>query len=138
MAQVTAGADIAARAQAFGVPSAQVDGNDLWAVHEAAVIAVARAREGRGPTLLECRTYRHYGHSKGDPATYRPRDEVERWMAHDPLTVAREHLLADGVAAERLDEVEQSAQERVDAASAAALDAAYPDPAHVAGTEFAA
>jgi TPP-dependent pyruvate/acetoin dehydrogenase alpha subunit len=138
MAQVTAGGDIAARAQAFGVPSAQVDGNDLWAVHEAAVTAVARARDGGGPALLECRTYRHYGHSKGDPATYRPRDEVERWMAHDPLTVAREHLLADGVAAERLDEVEQSAQERVDAASAAALDAAYPDPAHVAGTEFAA
>jgi TPP-dependent pyruvate/acetoin dehydrogenase alpha subunit len=138
MAQVTAGGDIAARAQAFGVPSAQVDGNDLWAVHEAAVTAVARARDGGGPALLECRTYRHYGHSKGDPATYRPRDEVERWMAHDPLTVAREHLLADGVAAERLDEAEQSAQERVDAASAAALDAAYPDPAHVAGTEFAA
>jgi TPP-dependent pyruvate/acetoin dehydrogenase alpha subunit len=138
MAHVTAGGDIAARAQAFGVPSGQVDGNDLWAVHEAAVVAVARAREGRGPTLLECRTYRHYGHSKGDPATYRPRDEVERWMAHDPLAVARERLLADGVTAERLEDVEQAAQARVDAAAAAALAAAYPDPAHVAGTEFAA
>jgi TPP-dependent pyruvate/acetoin dehydrogenase alpha subunit len=138
MAQVTAGGDIAARAQSFGVPSAQLDGNDLWAVHDAAVTAVARAREGGGPTLLECRTYRHYGHSKGDPATYRPRDEVKRWMAHDPLTVARERLLAEGVTAERLNEVEASAQARVDAASAAALAAAYPDPAYGAGTEFAA
>src|SRR4051795_5322269 len=74
MAQVTAGGDIADRARAFGMPGVGVDGNDLWAGHEPAVIAVARAREGRGPTLLECRTYRHYGHSKGDPATYRPRD----------------------------------------------------------------
>ena len=138
MAQVTAGGDIAGRAQAFGVPSAQVDGNDLWAVHEAAGAAVARAREGGGPALLECRTYRHYGHSKGDPATYRPRDEVERWMAHDPLTVARERLLAEGVTQERLDEVQASAQARIDAASEAALAAAYPDPACVAGTEFAA
>ena len=59
-------------------------------------------------------------------------------MAHDPLAVARERLLADGVTAERLEDVEQAAQARVDAAAAAALAAAYPDPAHVAGTEFAA
>ena len=73
MAQVTAGVDIAGRAAAYGMPAAVVDGNDLWAVHEAAREAVERARAGGGPTLLECRTYRHYGHSKADPAKYRPK-----------------------------------------------------------------
>ena len=58
------------------MPSAVVDGNDLWAVRDAAASAVQRARGGDGPTLLECQTYRHYGHSKGDPAPYRPKDEV--------------------------------------------------------------
>jgi TPP-dependent pyruvate/acetoin dehydrogenase alpha subunit len=137
MAQVTAGGDIAGRAQAFGVPSARVDGNDVWAVHQAADAAISRARGGGGPALLECLTYRHYGHSKGDPATYRPADEVERWMAHDPLTVARERLLAEGVAQQELDELEATTHARIDAASDAALAAPYPDPVFAAGTEFA-
>ena len=63
MAAVTAGVDIAGRAAAYGIPAAVVDGNDVWAVHETAREAVERARAGGGPTLLECRTYRHYGHS---------------------------------------------------------------------------
>jgi acetoin:2,6-dichlorophenolindophenol oxidoreductase subunit alpha len=138
MAQVTAGGDIAGRAQAFGVPGARVDGNDLWAVHEAARAAVARARDGGGPALLECQTYRHYGHSKGDPATYRPRDEVQRWMARDPLTLARDRLLAEGVSEDALAALEATAQARVDAAAQAALAAAYPDPVAAPGTEFAA
>jgi TPP-dependent pyruvate/acetoin dehydrogenase alpha subunit len=137
MTQVTAGGDIAGRAQAFRVPGVRVDGNDVWAVHEAAREAVARARRGGGPALLECRTYRHYGHSKGDPATYRPRHEVEHWMARDPLTVARERLLAEGVAEERLAELEAATQARIDAASAGALAASYPDPAFAGGTEYA-
>ena len=79
------------------MPAAVVDGNDLHAVHEAATEAVERARAGGGPTLLECRTYRHYGHSKADPAKYRPKAEVEHWLARDPLPRTRERLLADGV-----------------------------------------
>jgi len=78
MASVTAGADIAGRARAYAMPSATVDGNDVWAVHAARIQGGgASARRTDGPTLLECRTYRHYGHSKGDPATYRPKQEVE-------------------------------------------------------------
>jgi TPP-dependent pyruvate/acetoin dehydrogenase alpha subunit len=137
MAQATAGGDIAGRAGSFGVPGVPVDGNDLWAVYEAAAEAIERARGGGGPTLLECRTYRHYGHSKGDPATYRPRDEVERWMARDPLTIARERLLAEGVAADRLDALDAATQARIDTATQRALAASYPDPAHDAGREFA-
>jgi TPP-dependent pyruvate/acetoin dehydrogenase alpha subunit len=138
MAQVTAGGDIAGRAQAFDVPGVRVDGNDLWAVHEAAREAVARARGGGGPALLECQTYRHYGHSKGDPATYRPSDEVEHWMARDPLTLARERLLAQGVGEERLADLDAATQARIDAATTSALAAAYPDPELAAGTEYAA
>src|SRR3954462_5889855 len=121
MQQVTAGADIAARAKAYDVPARLGDGNDLWAVTEAAAEAVERARGGGGPTLLECQTYRHYGHSKSDPATYRPEGELERWKARDPLTITRQRLLDEGVDAEAVDAVEEATRAELDAAVEAAL-----------------
>jgi acetoin:2,6-dichlorophenolindophenol oxidoreductase subunit alpha len=136
MQTVTAGADIARRAEPFGVPARVVDGNDLFAVVEAAGEAVARARAGDGPTLLECQTYRHYGHSKSDPAKYRPAEEVERWKARDPLPIARARLVAGGVPEAALDDAERETRGELDAAVAAALAAPYPDPATPA-TEFA-
>ena len=136
MASVTAGADIAGRASAYDVPSKVVDGNDLWAVHEAAMEAVKRARSGGGPTLLECQTYRHYGHSKSDPAPYRPKDEVERWLARDPLKLARARLLESGVVEDQLDEAEAQASAAVEQAVQAALAAPYPDPERAEATEF--
>jgi acetoin:2,6-dichlorophenolindophenol oxidoreductase subunit alpha len=138
MVAVTAGADIAGRAGAFAMPSRRLDGNDLWAVRDAALDAVARARSGGGPTLLECQTYRHYGHSKSDPARYRPKEEVERWLAHDPLKIARERLLALGVSEEEIAEVESNTQATMDRASEGALAAPYPDPADEMATEFSA
>ncbi len=138
MAAVTAGVDIAGRAAAYGMPAAVVDGNDVWAVHEAAREAVERARAGGGPTLLECRTYRHYGHSKADPAKYRPKAEVEHWLARDPLPRTRERLLADGVPEEEIAGVERRITEQIDRAVAAAKAAPYPDPADERATEFAA
>jgi TPP-dependent pyruvate/acetoin dehydrogenase alpha subunit len=137
MASVTAGQDIAARAGVFGIPASVVDGNDVWAVREAALEAVQRARSGGGPTLLECQTYRHYGHSKSDPAPYRPPDEVERWLARDPLAIARTRLLESGVAEAELAEVEDATRARMDRAVEAALAAPYPDPATDGATEFA-
>jgi acetoin:2,6-dichlorophenolindophenol oxidoreductase subunit alpha len=138
MAAVTAGVDIAGRAAAYGMPAAVVDGNDIRAVREAAVEAVERARSGGGPTLLECRTYRHYGHSKADPAKYRPEAEVEHWLARDPLPRAREQLLADGIAESDIADVEREIRERIDSAVAAAKAAPYPDPRDERATEFAA
>ena len=129
MTAVTAGHDIAARAGAYGIPGDVVDGNDVWAVREAAVEAVARARSGSGPTLLECQTYRHHGHSKADPARYRPPEEVERWLARDPLGIARARLVELGVAEPEIDEVEEATRARMDRAVEAALAAPYPDPA---------
>ncbi|MBV8710375.1 MAG: thiamine pyrophosphate-dependent dehydrogenase E1 component subunit alpha, partial [Solirubrobacterales bacterium] len=116
MLKVTAGGDIAGRAAAYGIPASVVDGNDLWAVREAAVEAVARARSGGGPTLLECQTYRHHGHSKADPAKYRPPEEVERWLARDPLTVARTRLVELGVSQQELSEVEEATRARMEEA----------------------
>jgi acetoin:2,6-dichlorophenolindophenol oxidoreductase subunit alpha len=136
MAAVTAGGDIAGRAAAYDIPSAVVDGNDLGAVHAAARQAVDRARNGEGPTLLECRTYRHYGHSKGDPATYRPKEEVDRWMARDPLKLARAGLLEDGVSEEQIAAAERDVHERMAESVQAAQSASYPDPAIDAATEF--
>jgi TPP-dependent pyruvate/acetoin dehydrogenase alpha subunit len=137
MEKVTAGANIARRAQPFDVPAVVVDGNDLWQVHAAAAEAVDRARRGGGPTLLECQTYRYYGHSKSDPAKYRPEGELERWKERDPLGIARRRLLHEGVADDAVAGVEQAIRREIDEAVEAALAAPYPDPS-VPATEFAA
>jgi TPP-dependent pyruvate/acetoin dehydrogenase alpha subunit len=136
MRNVTGGGEIASRASAYGIPFAVVDGNDLWAVHAAAAEAVERARGGGGPTLLECQTYRHFGHSKSDPAKYRPAEEVEEWLARDPLTRARERLLADGVAEDEIAAAETQTREHLERAIEAAREGPFPDPDAAAATEF--
>jgi TPP-dependent pyruvate/acetoin dehydrogenase alpha subunit len=138
LADSTAGADIAARAAGYGMPATVVDGNDLWAVKEAADEAVVRARSGEGPTLLECKTYRHYGHSKSDPAPYRTKEEVEQWFERDPLKIARARLGHDGVSEEQIAAAEETITAQIDAAIENALAAPYPDPAQDAATEFSA
>jgi TPP-dependent pyruvate/acetoin dehydrogenase alpha subunit len=136
MAATTAGADIVGRGRAYGLPSAAVDGNDLWAVHAAAKDAVDRARGGGGPTLLECKTYRHYGHSKSDPAPYRPKDELEQWLERDPLKLARARLIADGISEERIVAVEEEITATMERAVDTARADPYPDPETDAATEF--
>ena len=138
LADATAGGDIAARAAAYGTPAAVVDGNDLWAVCSAAQPAVDRARSGDGPTLLECKTYRHYGHSKSDPAPYRTKEEVEQWLERDPLKLARGRLLNDGLGEEQIAAAEQATTTLIDQAVENALAAPYPDPIADAATEFSA
>ena len=82
------------RAKAYGFPGVTIDGNDLVLVHKTAYDAVQRAREGEGPTLIECRTYRWYGHSEIDPADYRSPHEIEQWKKKDPV-VLHEKILMD-------------------------------------------
>jgi acetoin:2,6-dichlorophenolindophenol oxidoreductase subunit alpha len=137
MEKVTAGGEIAARAGAYGIPFEVVEGNDVWAVHEAAQPAVTRARSGEGPTLLECRTYRHFGHSKSDPAPYRPKEELEEWKQRDPLITARRRLGAEGTDESELDAIEARVKQRMEKAAENALAAPYPDPGERAGTEYA-
>lgn len=84
--------DLARRADAYAMPGVIVDGNDVLEVYDAAVEAVARARRGEGPTFLECKTYRHKGHSRTDPATYRSDEEVRQWLARDPVALFAKRL----------------------------------------------
>lgn len=89
----TAVANIAQRAQAYDIPGVTVDGNDLSAVATAADVAIERARRGEGPTLLECVTYRHRGHSKSDRNRYRTKEEIESWIERDPIQAFQRELL---------------------------------------------
>jgi acetoin:2,6-dichlorophenolindophenol oxidoreductase subunit alpha len=138
MAQVTAGGDIAARAVTLGITAEKVDGNDLRAVLTAATVAVERARSGDGPVFLEALTYRHLGHSKSDPGTYRPPEEVEAWKARDPLGITRRQLLEElGLEESEVDAAGTRAEREVADGVAAALAAPYPDPITDAAREYA-
>jgi TPP-dependent pyruvate/acetoin dehydrogenase alpha subunit len=123
MFHVTAGHDIAARAAAYGMPGVEVDGNDVLAVREAAAEAIERARSGQGPTLLECKTYRHKGHSRVDPGKYRPKEEVEEWLQRDPLPRLAERL--DPAAVGR---IQTRVETELELALSVARAAAPPDP----------
>ena len=89
--------DVADRGAAYNIPGISVDGNDPMAVYEAASEAVARARAGKGPTLLECKTYRQHGHFEGDPAVYKPKEEQAAWMEKDPMPRFAKFLVENGV-----------------------------------------
>jgi pyruvate dehydrogenase E1 component alpha subunit len=102
MANTTPIPDIAIRAQAYGIPGVIADGQDAEAVYQAVKAAVERARKGDGPSLIELKTYRYRGHSRTDPATYRPEGELDRWMQRDPIQL----LAAKMKAAGQLDDVE--------------------------------
>jgi len=86
--------DFSERARAYGFPGITIDGNDIVEVHKRSQEAIKRARAGEGPTLIECKTYRWYGHSEIDPADYRTADEIEEWKKKDPIQRA-EKLLMD-------------------------------------------
>jgi pyruvate dehydrogenase E1 component alpha subunit len=113
------------RAPGYRIPAQVIDGNDVVVVREAVATAAARARAGEGPTVIEAETYRHYGHSRTDPAKYRPAEEVERWLKHDPIDVARARLEALGVTPDTI----KSVDARADAVVLAAIDAAKNAPA---------
>ncbi len=112
----TAQPSIAAKAVAYGVVGVDVDGQDVLAVRAAASDAVDRARRGDGPTLLGVETYRFLGHSRADPSAYRDTSEEQRWRARDPVTLARDRMLAGGVPQEWFDDVERGVAAELDAA----------------------
>jgi acetoin:2,6-dichlorophenolindophenol oxidoreductase subunit alpha len=117
------------RAHANGLPARIIDGNDVVVVREAVAQAAHRARSGYGPTVIEAQTYRHYGHSRADPAKYRPEAEVEEWMRHDPLDVARTRLSMLGVPDDEVAAAAARAQQTVDAAVDEAKAAPDANPA---------
>jgi acetoin:2,6-dichlorophenolindophenol oxidoreductase subunit alpha len=105
------------RASAYGLSALVVDGNDVEAVYDMAGAAIERARQGGGPALIEALTYRHGGHSRADPAKYRPADEVREWLARDPIPAYRKVLLRRGVGEAVLDGIDARAREAVDLAT---------------------
>jgi TPP-dependent pyruvate/acetoin dehydrogenase alpha subunit len=126
---VTAGT-IEARVRALEIPYRLVDGNDVWAVREAAAAALQGVRAGAGPAFLEARTYRFVGHSRSDPGRYRPPGELEAWRERDPLTIARARLIDEyGVAEAALVEIEDGVEQELDLVVERALAAPFPDPA---------
>jgi pyruvate dehydrogenase E1 component alpha subunit len=114
------------RAAAYGLEPILVDGNDADAVYAVAERAMSRARDGEGPSLVEALTYRHGGHSRADPGKYRPDDEVQAWLARDPLPSYRARLLESGVDPATLDAIEAEAAAKVAAAEGEAREAPEP------------
>ena len=128
---VTNTPDLAVRAKAYDIPGVVVDGMDVTAVYEAAVKAVKEAREGKGPTLIECKTFRWQGHHVGDPATYRKRrseTEKEDWMARCPVATLRKEMIESGKAKEaEIEKLESQIEEQIQEAVQFAADSPYPE-----------
>ena len=107
------------RAAAYGLPRIVVDGNDADAVYRTMIDALAKARRAQGPSLIECLTYRFSGHSRADPAKYRPEGELERWKQRDPLKIYRLRLREAGIADARASAIETEISELIERATAA-------------------
>lgn len=116
------------RAAAYALEGVIVDGNDADEVYAVAVRTLERARAGEGPSLVEAKTYRQGGHSRADPAKYRPEEEVREWLARDPIPRYRDRLLSLGIDPGELDAIEEEARRAVDRATEEARAAPFPDP----------
>lgn len=128
--RATKNTSVARRAESYGLPGVEVDGQDVLAVHRVAKTAIDRARAGGGPTLIECKTYRYVGHHEGDPGTdYRTREEVQHWKEQDPLKRARKSLIESAVADEgELQAVDQEVERLIDQAVEFAEKSPEPSP----------
>lgn len=120
---------VAARGASYDIPGATVDGNDPVAVYEAAEKAVKRARAGKGPSIVECLTWRHHGHFVGDPAPYKKKEDQERWLLEDPIPRFEKRLTEQKTAKPgQLEAIKAEARAEVDASVAFALESPLPGP----------
>jgi TPP-dependent pyruvate/acetoin dehydrogenase alpha subunit len=122
------------RASGYGLPGIVIDGNDADIVYREAIKAFDKARSGGGPSLIECLTYRHSGHSRADPAKYRPEGELELWKQRDPVKIYRERLRQFGVVEARIAEIDALVRREVDDATEACKAAGMP-PAEILFTD---
>lgn len=131
--------DIADRARGYGMPGVIVDGNDVFAVYEAAKAAVERARDGGGPSLVEAKTYRIKGHFVGDPELYRSKEEVQEIFAKtDPISRFERQVSSEGsLSREKLDSIKLEVQELIDKALAFAKESPEPDPSELFSDVYA-
>ena len=130
---------MASRACGYNLPGVEVDGNDVLAVYQAAGEAIQNARQGNGPTLLECHTYRTRAHAEGmRDAGYRTQEEIDSWKARDPIRLFKENLLLDGsVAAADIEALEAELLKIAEDATQFARQSPLPDPSTVALHVFA-
>jgi len=120
--------DISDRAVSYNIPGVTVDGNDVFAVYEAVGEAVNRARKKQGPTLVECKTYRHRGHFEGDPVNYRSKEELEEWLEKDPIPRMEKYLLEnDVVSEEKMKEMSDKLDSEIEEAVKFAKESPFPD-----------
>lgn len=122
--RVTKEHDLAKRAIGYGIPGYTIDGNDVEKVYETVLKAVQDAREGKGPSIVECKTYRHHGHNGSDNCAYRPAGELEEWKKKDPIKVfkEREYLTEDEMKA-----IETEVEAQIEAACKFASESPYPE-----------
>jgi pyruvate dehydrogenase E1 component alpha subunit len=106
------------RAVAYGLERIVIDGNDADIVYRAARAALEKARRGDGPSLIECLTYRHSGHSRADPGKYRPEGELDRWLERDPIKIYRQRLADFGIAPDEIAGIEARSKVKVEDATA--------------------
>ncbi len=130
--EVTLTRDFANRARAYGIPGKVVDGNNVLEVYENALEAVERARAGQGPTILECKTYRHFGHYVGEDTKYRSQQEVDTWLKRDPIKLFKQCLLDQGVLdAAAIDRMEREVKGEIEDAERFATESPLPEPDEV-------
>jgi len=115
------------RASAYGLEPVLIDGNDVDEVYTTAMRAIELARRGGGPSLIEAETYRHGGHSRADPGKYRPDEEVQAWLAKDPIPMYRQRLLDLGTELATIEQIETETAAKIDAATEEARKAPPPD-----------
>jgi TPP-dependent pyruvate/acetoin dehydrogenase alpha subunit len=125
------------RASAYGLEKIIVDGNDADAVYRVAQAAIAKARAGEGPSLIEAKTYRHSGHSRADPAKYRPPGELEEWLKRDPIKIYKQRLAEFGVPQADVDAIDQASKQKVEAATEACKAAPVPPEAIITTDVYA-
>jgi len=130
--------NLADRATAYGIPDVTVDGNDAIAVYEAVGEAVARARKGDGPTIVECKTYRWHGHYEGDRQSYKPKEEAEEWRRRDPIPAFRKKLIEAGTFADAdAEKIDREIENEIEQAVKFALESPSPSPEQTLTDVFA-
>ena len=139
---MVASENISDRAAAYGIPGVLVDGQDAIAMYETVSQAVARARAGQGPSLIEGRTYRYEDHSLGlgriVQVSYRPDEELEEWKKRDPIDIHKERLLSQGIATQaEIDEIDDEVKALIEESLEFARSSPYPDPSEVFDDMFA-
>jgi TPP-dependent pyruvate/acetoin dehydrogenase alpha subunit len=130
--------DVADRAESYGFDGVSINGNDVLAVYQATQGALARARKGEGPTLIECKTYRWHGHSEHDKAFYRTKEELAMWKSRDPIPTFAAYLKGlHELSEEQSGELEARVKATIDDAVDFAMNSADPDPADAAADLYA-